>query len=150
LSLCCIHIFNHNTFTQVPVESVTQLTADSSKEKSFPKPTDAASIGGSGSALGKPRMEIVEQPKSRGFRFRYDCEGQSHGGLPGENSERNKKQKTYPTVRLIGYHGRTRVVVSLVSDTDPPVPHAHSIVGKNAVDGRCILEIGPETDMYAQ
>ena len=36
----------------------------------------------------------------RGFRFRYDCEGQSHGGLPGENSERNRKQKTYPTVRV--------------------------------------------------
>ena len=36
----------------------------------------------------------------RGFRFRYDCEGQSHGGLPGENSEKNRKQKTYPTVRV--------------------------------------------------
>ena len=36
----------------------------------------------------------------RGFRFRYDCEGQSHGGLPGENSEKHRKQKTYPTVRV--------------------------------------------------
>jgi hypothetical protein len=42
----------------------------------------------------------------RGFRFRYDCEGQSHGGLPGENSERNRKQKTYPTVRVSGGGGR--------------------------------------------
>ena len=36
----------------------------------------------------------------RGFRFRYDCEGQSHGGLPGENSEKNRRQKTYPTVKV--------------------------------------------------
>ena len=36
----------------------------------------------------------------RGFRFRYDCEGHSHGGLPGENSEKNQRQKTYPTVRV--------------------------------------------------
>ena len=36
----------------------------------------------------------------RGFRFRYDCEGQSHGGLPGENSERNRKAKSYPTVQV--------------------------------------------------
>ena len=55
---------------------------------------------------------------------------------------------THP--QLIGYRGRARVMVSLVSDNDPPVPHAHSIVGKNSVDGRCIMEIGPESDMYAQ
>lgn len=108
-------------------------------------------MNGSGSApLSKPRLEIVEQPKSRGFRFRYDCEGQSHGGLPGEGSEKHRRQKTYPTVRLVGYRGRARVMVSLVSDSDPPRPHAHSIVGKNASDGRCIVELGPETDMYAQ
>ena len=42
------------------------------------------------------------------------------------------------------------MMVSLVSDNDPPVPHAHSIVGKNSVDGKCFMEIGPESDMYAQ
>ena len=52
--------------------------------------------------------------------------------------------------QLIGYRGRARVMVSLVSDNDPPVPHAHSIVGKNSVDGKCFMEIGPESDMYAQ
>ena len=40
--------------------------------------------------------------------------------------------------------------MSLVSELDPPVPHAHSIVGKNTEDGKCTVEIGPETDMYAQ
>lgn len=43
-------------------------------------------------------LEIVEQPKSRGFRFRYACEGKSHGGLQGENSDKSKK--TYPSVRV--------------------------------------------------
>ena len=41
-------------------------------------------------------------------------------------------------------------MVSLVSENDPPIPHAHSIVGKNTQDGRCTLEMGPETEMYAQ
>ncbi|KAL5499605.1 hypothetical protein EMCRGX_G011056 [Ephydatia muelleri] len=108
------------------------------------------SLGGSPLSI-TPRLEIIEQPKARGFRFRYDCEGHSHGGLPGENSEKNQRQKTYPTVRLLGYRGRARILVSLVSETDPPVPHAHSIVvGKNTEDGKCLVEITPETDMYAQ
>ena len=34
----------------------------------------------------------------RGFRFRYCCEGPSHGGLPGASSEKNRK--TYPTVKV--------------------------------------------------
>lgn len=34
----------------------------------------------------------------RGFRFRYGCEGPSHGGLPGASSE--KGRKTYPTVKV--------------------------------------------------
>ena len=42
----------------------------------------------------------------RGFRFRYDCEGQSHGGLPGEGSEKHRRQKTYPTVRVSEGEGR--------------------------------------------
>ena len=41
-------------------------------------------------------------------------------------------------------------MVSLVTDQDPPMPHAHSIVGKNAVDGKCFVEISTDTDMYAQ
>ena len=34
----------------------------------------------------------------RGFRFRYPCEGPSHGGLPGAFSERGKK--SYPSVQV--------------------------------------------------
>ena len=35
----------------------------------------------------------------RGCRFRYDCKGQSHRALPGENSDK-KKIKSYPTVQV--------------------------------------------------
>lgn len=37
-------------------------------------------------------------PLQRGFRFRYVCEGPSHGGLPGASSEKNKK--SYPQVKV--------------------------------------------------
>jgi len=47
---------------------------------------------------GQPYLEIVEQPQSRGFRFRYECEGKSHGGLQGEMSRREKR--SYPSVRV--------------------------------------------------
>lgn len=47
---------------------------------------------------GQPQLLVTENPQSRGFRFRYACEGKSHGGLPGENSQRDKK--TYPEVKV--------------------------------------------------
>lgn len=84
----------------------------------------------------------------RGFRFRYPCEGPSHGGLPGRQSEKNKK--TYPSVQLCNYKGPARIVVSLVTLEDPPMPHAHSLVGKNAQNGTVTVQIGPEQGMTAR
>uniref|UniRef100_A0A8C1LSK6 RHD domain-containing protein n=1 Tax=Cyprinus carpio TaxID=7962 RepID=A0A8C1LSK6_CYPCA len=49
-------------------------------------------------AVDGPYLRIVEQPKQRGFRFRYGCEGPSHGGLPGATSEKNRK--SYPQVKV--------------------------------------------------
>ncbi|XP_041100172.1 nuclear factor NF-kappa-B p105 subunit-like, partial [Polyodon spathula] len=48
-----------------------------------------------------PYLQIIEQPKQRGFRFRYGCEGPSHGGLPGASSEKNRK--SFPQVK-VRYH----------------------------------------------
>lgn len=45
-----------------------------------------------------PWVEITEQPKSRGLRFRYECEGRSAGSVPGENS--TNEHKTYPTIKV--------------------------------------------------
>jgi len=47
---------------------------------------------------GVPLLDILEQPQQRGFRFRYECEGPSHGGLQGSTSERYRK--TVPTVKV--------------------------------------------------
>ena len=50
----------------------------------------------------QPCLEIVEQPQARGFRFRYECEGPSHGGLQGERSMKNRK--TYPVIKVFAYY----------------------------------------------
>lgn len=42
----------------------------------------------------------MEQPQQRGFRFRYECEGPSHGGLQGEKTERGRK--THPAIKVDG------------------------------------------------
>uniref|UniRef100_A0AAX7SLG0 RHD domain-containing protein n=1 Tax=Astatotilapia calliptera TaxID=8154 RepID=A0AAX7SLG0_ASTCA len=77
---------------------------------------------------------------SRGFRFRYGCEGPSHGGLPGATSEKNRK--TYPTVKICNYQGQARVVVQLVTALTPvPHLHAHSLVGKQCDKGICIADL---------
>ncbi|KAM9803765.1 nuclear factor NF-kappa-B p100 subunit [Neosynchiropus ocellatus] len=89
-----------------------------------------------------PYIQIIEEPKQRGFRFRYECEGPSHGGLPGASSERNRR--TYPTVKINNYVGHARVEVQLVTHTEPPRVHAHSLVGRHCTDnGTCTLDIGP-------
>ncbi|XP_074963692.1 nuclear factor NF-kappa-B p100 subunit isoform X2 [Phalacrocorax aristotelis] len=95
-----------------------------------------------------PYLVIIEQPKQRGFRFRYGCEGPSHGGLPGASSE--KGRKTYPTVKICNYIGMARIEVDLVTHSDPPRVHAHSLVGKQCNEaGNCIAIVGPK-DMTAQ
>ncbi|XP_021505898.1 nuclear factor NF-kappa-B p100 subunit isoform X1 [Meriones unguiculatus] len=95
-----------------------------------------------------PYLVIVEQPKQRGFRFRYGCEGPSHGGLPGASSE--KGRKTYPTVKICNYEGPARIEVDLVTHSDPPRAHAHSLVGKQCSElGVCAVSVGPK-DMTAQ
>ncbi|KAM7102034.1 nuclear factor NF-kappa-B p100 subunit isoform 1-T1 [Ciconia maguari] len=95
-----------------------------------------------------PYLVIIEQPKQRGFRFRYGCEGPSHGGLPGASSE--KGRKTYPTVKICNYTGMARIEVDLVTHSDPPRVHAHSLVGKQCNEaGNCIAIVGPK-DMTAQ
>ena len=46
----------------------------------------------------QPWIEIIEQPRSRGLRFRYKCEGRSAGTIPGESS--TNESRTYPTIRV--------------------------------------------------
>ncbi|XP_069086309.1 nuclear factor NF-kappa-B p105 subunit isoform X1 [Pleurodeles waltl] len=89
-----------------------------------------------------PYIEITEQPKQRGFRFRYVCEGPSHGGLPGASSERNKK--SFPQIKIHNYVGHAKVVVQLVTSGKDVHLHAHSLVGKHCEDGICTVTVGPK------
>lgn len=52
-------------------------------------------------AVAEPHIQIFEQPKQRGMRFRYKCEGRSAGSIPGEHSSDNNR--TYPSVQ-VGQH----------------------------------------------
>jgi len=95
---------------------------------------------------GEPFLEITENAKQRGFRFRYTCEGPSHGGIPGCTSDRNKK--TFPAVRICNYQGYARIVVQLVTNEENPRLHPHSLVGKQCQNGICTVQCGPR-DMTA-
>ncbi|XP_077156876.1 nuclear factor NF-kappa-B p105 subunit [Paroedura picta] len=92
-----------------------------------------------------PFLQIVEQPKQRGFRFRYVCEGPSHGGLPGASSEKNKK--SYPQVKICNYVGPAKVIVQLVTNGKQPHLHAHSLVGKHCENGVCTVNAGPKDNV---
>uniref|UniRef100_A0A672GKA5 Nuclear factor of kappa light polypeptide gene enhancer in B-cells 1 n=1 Tax=Salarias fasciatus TaxID=181472 RepID=A0A672GKA5_SALFA len=89
--------------------------------------------------VGRPHPDCSLSALQRGFRFRYGCEGPSHGGLPGASSEKNRK--TYPTVKICNYQGQARMVVQLVTVTPHPQLHAHSLVGKQCDKGICIADL---------
>ncbi|KAJ8350591.1 hypothetical protein SKAU_G00257210 [Synaphobranchus kaupii] len=82
---------------------------------------------------GNPYLEIIEQPKQRGMRFRYKCEGRSAGSIPGEKS--NETTKTHPAIKVHNYSGPLRVRISLVTKTPPYKPHPHELVGKDCKHG---------------
>ncbi|KAK1890113.1 Transcription factor p65 [Dissostichus eleginoides] len=80
-----------------------------------------------------PFIEIIEQPKQRGMRFRYKCEGRSAGSIPGEKS--NETTKTHPAIKVHNYSGPLHVRVSLVTKNPPHKPHPHELVGKDCKHG---------------
>lgn len=48
--------------------------------------------------LDRPRLVVVEQPKERGMRFRYECEGRSAGSILGSSS--TETTKTQPAIEV--------------------------------------------------
>ncbi|XP_014470289.1 PREDICTED: embryonic polarity protein dorsal-like [Dinoponera quadriceps] len=88
----------------------------------------------------QPYVKIIEQPASKALRFRYECEGRSAGSIPGANS--TPENKTFPSIRIIGYKGRAMVVVSCVTKDAPYRPHPHNLVGKEVCkQGVCTVEV---------
>lgn len=94
-----------------------------------------------------PFVEIIEQPKQRGMRFRYKCEGRSAGSIPGERS--TDTTKTHPTIKINGYTGPGTVRISLVTKDPPHRPHPHELVGKDCRDGFYEAELCPDRCIHS-
>ncbi|XP_052428170.1 proto-oncogene c-Rel [Carassius gibelio] len=97
--------------------------------------------------MGDPCVQIFEQPKQRGMRFRYKCEGRSAGSIPGERSSDNNR--TYPSIQILNVTVKGKVRVTLVTKSDPYKPHPHDLVGKDCKDGYYEVEFGPERRVIA-
>ncbi|XP_072265624.1 proto-oncogene c-Rel [Pyxicephalus adspersus] len=94
--------------------------------------------------LGEAYIEIFEQPRQRGMRFRYKCEGRSAGSILGERSTENNR--SYPSIQLqnLNYTVKGKVRVTLVTKNEPYRPHPHDLVGKDCRDGYYETEFGAD------
>uniref|UniRef100_A0A8C5S493 RELA proto-onco, NF-kB subunit n=1 Tax=Laticauda laticaudata TaxID=8630 RepID=A0A8C5S493_LATLA len=97
--------------------------------------------------LSTPMVEIIEQPKQRGMRFRYQCEGRLAGSIPGERS--TDTTKTHPTIKIHNYQGPGKVRISLVTKEAPHRPHPHDLVGKDCKEGYYEAELSPERSIHS-
>uniref|UniRef100_A0A8C5RRE3 RHD domain-containing protein n=1 Tax=Laticauda laticaudata TaxID=8630 RepID=A0A8C5RRE3_LATLA len=90
----------------------------------------------------EPYIEIHEQPRQRGMRFRYKCEGRSAGSIPGEHS--TDINRTFPSIQILNYFGKVKIRITLVTKNEPYRPHPHQLVGKDCENGYYEAEFGPE------
>ncbi|XP_042342971.1 transcription factor RelB homolog isoform X2 [Plectropomus leopardus] len=100
-------------------------------------------------ALNKPKLVVVEEPKERGMRFRYECEGRSAGSILGASStETNKSQPAIEIQGTIDHLKKVKVTVSLVTKDPPHRPHPHCLVGKDCPNGSgiCVVTINPHSN----
>ncbi|XP_057694525.1 transcription factor RelB homolog isoform X2 [Corythoichthys intestinalis] len=99
--------------------------------------------------LEKPKLVVVEQPKERGMRFRYECEGRSAGSILGASgSESNKTQPAVEIQGSVEHLKKVTVTVSLVTKDPPHRPHPHCLVGKDCPTGSgiCVVTLNPQTN----
>ncbi|XP_051900099.1 transcription factor RelB-like isoform X2 [Pristis pectinata] len=123
-----------------------RVTRSSSSSRLPPRCLPVPGLGGfpEGEA---PKLVIMEQPKQRGMRFRYECEGRSAGSIPGEST--TELNKTLPTVQIQNWQGEVKVIISLVTKDEPYKPHPHSLVGKDCQNGICEVTVSPKCNMKA-
>ncbi|XP_029301761.1 transcription factor p65 isoform X2 [Cottoperca gobio] len=99
--------------------------------------------------LNKPKLVVLEEPKERGMRFRYECEGRSAGSILGASStESNKCQPAIEIQGPIDYLKKVTVTVSLVTKDPPHRPHPHCLVGKDCQTGSgiCVVTLNPQSN----
>ena len=111
-------------FFFVPVEVIRHTDPATFQEFQQHLSAMSASTNGNGSAAAANRLSqaeltkakksafvrIVEQPASKGLRFRYECEGRSAGSIPGVGS--TNERKTYPTIE-VSFVGSSRYLEGL-------------------------------------
>ena len=83
---------------------LTSANVLSTIERSAGQQKEMAGSGGGGMTLEARTkkaayVKILEQPASKGLRFRYECEGRSAGSIPGVSSCQDNK--TFPTIQVI-------------------------------------------------
>lgn len=93
-----------------------------------------------------PRLIITEQPKQRGMRFRYECEGRSAGSILGESS--TEASKTLPAIELLNCQSipEVQVTACLVWKDWPHRVHPHGLVGKDCSNGLCQVRLQPHNN----
>ncbi|XP_053728759.1 transcription factor RelB isoform X1 [Synchiropus splendidus] len=96
--------------------------------------------------LERPKLVVVEEPKERGMRFRYECEGRSAGSILGASS--TDTSRTQPAIEIQGvieHLKKVVITVSLVTKDLPHRPHPHCLVGKDCPEGSgiCVVTINP-------
>ncbi|XP_070761722.1 transcription factor p65 isoform X1 [Enoplosus armatus] len=99
--------------------------------------------------MEKPKLVVVEEPKERGMRFRYECEGRSAGSILGTSS--TETSKTQPAIEIQGpidHLKRVTVTASLVTKDLPHRPHPHCLVGKDCPNGSgiCVVMLNPHSN----
>ncbi|XP_033832382.1 transcription factor RelB isoform X1 [Periophthalmus magnuspinnatus] len=99
--------------------------------------------------LERPTLVVVEEPKDRGMRFRYECEGRSAGSILGASS--SESSKTQPAIEIQGpidHIKKVKVTVSLVTKDIPHRPHPHCLVGKDCPhsSGICVVTFNPHVN----
>ncbi|XP_030330835.1 transcription factor RelB isoform X2 [Strigops habroptila] len=96
--------------------------------------------------LEPPKLVITEQPKQRGMRFRYECEGRSAGSILGQSS--TEASKTLPAIELLNCHSipEVKVTACLVWKDWPHRVHPHGLVGKDCSNGLCEVVLRPQSN----
>ncbi|KAL8219767.1 UNVERIFIED_CONTAM: hypothetical protein K2H54_033248, partial [Gekko kuhli] len=134
---------NHLTLVPRGTTSLPSLLSGRRPEISWPS---SPSPAGENVVWPPPKLVITEQPKQRGMRFRYQCEGRSAGSILGECS--TDTNKTLPSIELQNFEGNPEVKVTacLVWKDRPYRIHPHSLVGKDCHDGLCEVTLKPRTN----
>ncbi|XP_063975091.1 embryonic polarity protein dorsal-like [Diachasmimorpha longicaudata] len=90
-----------------------------------------------------PYIVVLEQPASKEYRFRYECERRSHGSLLGANSTVYKK--TFPKIRVVGLKTEAYLIVSCVTKDPPYKVHPHRLItrGIGKSHGVLVIPINP-------